>query len=83
MKSKITHILFDLDGVLFVGDKPIAGAIETLKYLRSKNIPMRFLTNTTTRSLNSLYEKIQKLDLPLYKDELFAPPKIAAHYLKR
>lgn len=83
MNTKITHILFDLDGVLFIEDKQIEGAADTLDYLRSKNIPMRFLTNTTTRSLDSLFQKISRLSLPIEKDEIFAPPKIAAHYLKQ
>jgi len=83
MSQNLTHILFDLDGVLFVGDDLIDGAVETLEDLRSKNIPMRFLTNTTTRSLDSIYKKITKLRLPIQKEELYAPAKIAAHYLKQ
>lgn len=83
ISNNISAILFDLDGVLFVGDEIIDGAVETIQYLKSKNIPLRFLTNTTTRSLDSLHEKIIKLNLPIEKNELFAPPKIAARYLKK
>ncbi|KAA3636064.1 MAG: TIGR01458 family HAD-type hydrolase [Calditrichaeota bacterium] len=80
--QNIKGVLFDLDGVLFIGDKPIDGAIDTLDYLREKNIKMRFLTNTTTRSFDSLYEKLEKMNLPIQKKELYAPPKIAAQFLK-
>lgn len=81
--DKIEAILFDLDGVLFIGDKPIEGAIKTINYLKSKNIPLRFLTNTTTQSFDSLFEKISGMGLPVEKSELFAPPKMAAEYLKK
>lgn len=79
----IEGILFDLDGVLFIGDKIIDGACETVEYVKSKKLMCRFLTNTTTRSLDSLYEKIRKMELPIEKEEIFAPPKIAARYLKQ
>lgn len=75
--------LFDLDGVLFIGDKIIPGAIDTIGLIKEKGYPCRFLTNTTTRSFDSLYEKISGLGLPVEKEEMFAPPKMAAHYLKK
>ncbi|MEW6412344.1 MAG: TIGR01458 family HAD-type hydrolase [Candidatus Zixiibacteriota bacterium] len=81
--SNIKGLLFDLDGVLFVGDEPIDGAAETLAYLREKNIPCRFVTNTTTRSLDALYQKTDRLGLGIKKEEIFTPPKIAARYLRK
>ena len=86
MNSKINNIkgfLFDLDGVIYIGDDLIDGAKETINYLKEQNYPIRFLTNTTTRSFDSLYEKLEKLELPIEKDELFSPPKIAEHYLSQ
>ncbi len=79
----IQGLLFDLDGVLFVGDEPIDGAAETLAYLREKKFPCRFLTNTTTRSLDSLYQKTDRLGLGIKREEIFTPPKIAARYLRK
>jgi HAD superfamily hydrolase (TIGR01458 family) len=83
MFKNIKGFLFDLDGVLFVGDELIEGAIETINYLKDKNFPLRFLTNTTTRSHNALFEKIKKLNLPIDIDEVLAPPRMAAEYLKK
>ena len=81
--SSVDGLLFDLDGVLFVGDRPIDGAQETLDGLRKHGVPCRFLTNTTTRSFDSLYEKIQGLGLNIGKGEVFSPPRIAARYLRK
>jgi len=81
--SEIKGILFDLDGVLFVDEQVIDGAIETIDYIKNRNIPCRFLTNTTTRSLDSLYKKISRLGLNIKKEEIFSPPQIAVRYLRK
>ena len=39
--------LFDLDGVFYISDIIIDGAIETLNYLKNYGISFRFVTNTT------------------------------------
>lgn len=83
MFENVNTILFDIDGVLFVGTERIKGAAETIEYLRLKNFPMRFLTNTTTRSHDSLVEKIIGLGLPIKPEEIFAPPRLTARYLKQ
>ena len=41
-------ILFDLDGVLYNGDEPIAGAAEAVEWVRGHQIPHLFVTNTTS-----------------------------------
>ena len=81
--GNIDGLLFDLDGVLYVGDELIDGAVETIEYLKGKNIPCRFLTNTTTRSLDALFQKTNRLGFPIDKEEIFTPPKIAARYLRK
>ncbi|MBM3224724.1 MAG: HAD family hydrolase, partial [Candidatus Tectomicrobia bacterium] len=34
----ITHVAMDMDGVLYRGDQPLPGAIETLKTLRQRGV---------------------------------------------
>lgn len=80
--SKISGLLLDLDGVAYVGDQPIPGAVETIEYFRAKNIPFRFTTNTTTRSIRSLHEKLQKLGLPIESHEVFGVIRAAKAYLE-
>jgi ribonucleotide monophosphatase NagD (HAD superfamily) len=43
-------VLLDIDGVLYVGDEPIAGAQAALAELRRASPGVRLLTNTTSRS---------------------------------
>ena len=49
-QNKIHGVLLDLEGVLFVGEQVIEGAIEVVEYLQKQRIPFRFMTNTTTKS---------------------------------
>jgi len=82
MFKNIEGLLFDLDGVLYIGDKVIDKASETINYLKTKKYRLRFLTNTTTRSHDALYEKIIRLNLPIERNEILAPPRMAVNYLR-
>ncbi|MGK7876965.1 MAG: hypothetical protein AB4426_27845 [Xenococcaceae cyanobacterium] len=56
--SHIKGFLFDLNGVFYVGNQLIEGAVETIQALKSQQIPCRFTTNTTTQSLDTLHQKV-------------------------
>jgi HAD superfamily hydrolase (TIGR01458 family) len=79
----IKGYLIDLDGVLYVGDEPIDGAIKTIDFLKSNNIPYRFVTNTTTKSLDTLHGKIQEMGLPIEKEDIVSAPKAAVLHLRK
>ena len=42
-------ILFDLDGVFYESDRPVPGAADVISWVRQRDIPHLFLTNTTSR----------------------------------
>jgi len=80
--SEIKGLLIDLDGVLYVGNEIIDGAVEMVKYLRDRDIPFRFVTNTTTKSLDRLHHKINDLGLPAEKHEIISAPRAAVLHLR-
>ena len=80
--SAVRAVLCDLDGVLYVGKEPIAGAAEAITELKARGIPMRFLTNTTTRSRVALHEKLRGLHLPIEVDEIFSALNACARYVR-
>lgn len=71
MKS-ITGVLFDLDGVFYVGNQLISGGNETLAWLRKQGIKYQFITNNTTLSRSALTEKLKGLGLNIQEDELLS-----------
>lgn len=76
-------ILFDLDGVLYVSNQVIDGAIEAVARIRSSHIACRFVTNTSTLSLNSLSNKINALGFDIPADEIISAPQAALRYLQK
>ena len=80
---KIRGFLFDLDGVFCIEDKVLPGAIDTLNYLNSKNIPYRFVTNTTTKSRNSLLNKLIDLQFPINETHIISASYAGALKLKQ
>lgn len=81
--SRIRGFLIDLDGVLYVGDTVIEGAVETIDSLKTRGFPCRFATNTTTKSLITLYNKLKTLGLPIEKKEIISAPRAAVMHLKK
>jgi len=68
----IDGLLLDMDGVLYVGDRPVDGARETLERLRRARMPLRFITNTTTRPPRDLVEKLGRLGFEADHEEIFS-----------
>lgn len=83
MFHAIKAVLFDLDGVLYIGEQPIAGAIETVNRLRQAGIAVRFVTNTSTLSLLTLQSKLNALGFNVVPEEIMSAPQATIHYLKR
>ena len=72
LDKKIKGFLFDLDGVFCIGERVLPGAIKTLNYLNSNNIPYRFLTNTTTKSRFNLLQKLISLNFPVLEKHIIS-----------
>ncbi|MGP8307716.1 TIGR01458 family HAD-type hydrolase [Vibrio sp. YIC-376] len=82
-QNKICGVLLDLEGVLFVGERVIEGAIETVEYLQKQKIPFLFMTNTTTKSRNSIAEKMKKMGFKVQPESILTAPYAAKHYLTK
>lgn len=80
--SALKGILFDLDGVLYTGSNAIEGAVEAIEKLRNSHI-CRFVTNTSTLSLKSLQQKINKLGFAIPINEIISAPQATLFYLQR
>jgi HAD superfamily hydrolase (TIGR01458 family) len=79
----IQAVLIDLDGVMYVEEQLIPGALEAIEYLRDHNIPHRFLTNTTITSKNQLLRKMHSLHIPATKEQIISPPGAAVRFLEQ
>lgn len=81
--SNIKGILFDLDGVLYIGSSAIEGAVEAVQKIRASGLKCRFVTNTSTLSLSSLQQKINAMGFSVATEEIISAPQAALLYLKQ
>ncbi len=80
--NSIQGVFIDLDGVLFIENDVIEGALETIQWLKTHSFPCRFMTNTTVTSLNKLHQKLLSVDFDIKKEEIISPLALAAHFLR-
>jgi len=75
-------LLFDMDGVLYNSEEPIPGASETLHWVRSREIPHLFVTNTTSRGRDALAVKLERFGIPASSSDIMTPCEAAADWLR-
>lgn len=80
--KSIKAVLCDIGGVLYVGDRPIHGAIEAIKEIK-KHYPVRFLTNTTQKTSAQVVEKLQKMGFEILSDEIITALDVTKMFLEK
>lgn len=74
-------ILFDCDGVLYVGNEPVKGAVEILQKIDAAGIPYRFITNTSTKTVHEVGEKLRGLGFQAPDHAVFSAISATRDYL--
>jgi HAD superfamily hydrolase (TIGR01458 family) len=78
----IDGLLLDIDGVLAVSWEPIPGSIEAVRWLRSRDLPFRLITNTTTHSRRELAETLGAAGFDVGADEIVTAVVATAAHLR-
>jgi HAD superfamily hydrolase (TIGR01458 family) len=71
-------LLIDLDGTLYVGDEPLAGATEAVESLKASGLALRYVTNTTRKPRRWVREHLLSLGFEIEEAEIFTPARAAA-----
>lgn len=58
LHGRLQYILLDIDGVLWSGDKVIAGSPEAINYFRQEQLQVRFLSNNASISRLQLHQRL-------------------------
>ena len=80
--SMIPGILLDLSGVLYTGDNPVPGAINAIDKLSKTGLPVRYITNTTRSTRNTIIARLCKMGFNISSNEVFTAPIAAKQYLE-
>ena len=78
----IKGFLIDLDGVMYVGDRAIKGARESIDFLRERNYTFRFVSNTTRKSRKTIAGQLASMGFDIPEMHIFTPSIAATALLK-
>jgi HAD superfamily hydrolase (TIGR01458 family) len=81
-RGAASAVLLDIDGVLHVGDEPIAGAVEALAQLRELSTGVRLVTNTTSKSRRQIVEQLRRLGFEVSEHEVLTPASLAVRHCR-
>ena len=76
-------LLIDLDGVLYVEDEPVRGAVAAVTELRRLGLGLRFVTNTTSRPRAAIVERLERLGFRVETDEVVTPAALAVAHCRQ
>ena len=76
-------ILFDIDGVIYEGERPVPGASEVIDWVRDQDIPHLFVTNTSSRPRSAVADKLARMGMRIPAEAILTPPVAAAERLRR
>jgi len=75
-----THdlLIFDLDGTVYRGEEPIAGASEVLSSARKNGTTVRFVTNNASRGPEEVRATLHELRIDAADDEIYTSARAGA-----
>ena len=74
-------VIFDLDGVLYIGDKPVAGAPEAVSRLRKQGVHVVYATNNASRAPETVADVLASFGVPAEPSDVLTSAQAAASVL--
>ncbi len=81
--DELEALVFDIDGVLLVENRPMAGSAELLTNLRRKQVLISFLTNDANHSVEEKSLSLQKCGLEILPEEIVSSGDGLADFVQK
>jgi 4-nitrophenyl phosphatase len=81
--SRITHLIIDMDGVLYRGKQPMPGLCEFFDFLRERPVHFTLATNNSTRTAQQRVEMLAHMGVTVSPEEILTSGLTAARFLAR
>jgi 4-nitrophenyl phosphatase len=81
--SHIKHLIIDMDGVLYLGDRPAPRLQDFFAFLRERSISFILATNNSTRTPQEYVDKLAGMGVTVSPDEILVSGQATARYLAR
>jgi len=79
--SNLKAVILDLDGCVYIGEKPVEGAAETIEKLRQMGYRILFLTNNSTLSTAGYVNKLSRMGIQVKDEEILTSGMATAKYI--
>lgn len=76
-------VILDLDGCVYLGESPIAGATETIERIRKAGKRVLFLTNNATKKPLEYVRKLKKMGIDSAENDILTSGSATAIYLRK
>ncbi|MCA0756958.1 HAD-IIA family hydrolase [Paenibacillus sp. N4] len=80
--SSIEGFIIDLDGTVYRGKRPIAGAVEAIAELKRQGKKTAFLSNRGNISRKMCKDKLSAMGLDVLEEEILLSSTVTANYLR-
>ncbi|HSL44235.1 MAG TPA: HAD-IIA family hydrolase [Anaerolineales bacterium] len=81
--ADITHLIIDMDGVLYLGDQPMPCLREFFAFLREHSIRFILATNNSTRTPQEYADKLARMGVTVSQSEILVSGQATARFLAR
>jgi 4-nitrophenyl phosphatase len=81
--SCVRAVLFDLDGVVYLGSTPLPGAQDVFDWLDERGWPYCLVTNNSTRTPQQYQEKLRAMGIEVPVHTIYTSALATAQYLKK
>ena len=81
--ARIRHVVMDMDGTIYLGNKVFPFTIGFLKLLQDRGIGYSFLTNNPTRSREDYLRKLSAMGIPCTPEQMLTTSQAAVEYIGR
>ncbi|HML22382.1 MAG TPA: HAD-IIA family hydrolase [Aggregatilinea sp.] len=83
MAHSIDGFVFDLDGTVYLGDRALPGAVETIATLRAQGRRVLFVSNKPLEPRQNYAAKLTRLGIPTGADDVITSGYVLGYHLAR
>lgn len=83
LPARVRLVIFDLDGVVYRGTEPIAGAADLARWLHERGVAVRFATNNSMVARAGYVERLGAMGIRTTADEIVTSSSATVEHLHR
>ena len=81
--ADVKGLLLDLNGVFYVANRVLPGALEAIAAIQKSGLPYRYATNNTTQSTQTMSHSLKAMGLPIEPTEIISASFAAVLHLRQ